>query len=66
MGFEIERKEGAEGLYRKIGTAAANVTEYTGSGLKPGTVYYYQVRAYTEKGLYSDYTSEIRVETSPE
>ena len=65
VGFEIERKEGAEGLYRKIGTVGANVTEYTDSELKPGTVYYYRVRAYTEKGLYSDYGNEIRVETSP-
>jgi hypothetical protein len=64
-GFEIERKEGAEGRYRKIGTVGANVTEYTDSGLKPGGVYYYRVRAYNAKGFYSAYAAEIRVETNP-
>ena len=66
QGFEIERKEGAEGEYRKIGTVGPNVTEYTDSGLKPGTVYYYRVRAYNAKGLYSAYAAEIRVKTTPQ
>jgi hypothetical protein len=64
-GFEIERKEGAEGLYQKIGTVGANVTEYTDTGLKPDSVYYYRIRAYNAQGIYSDYADKIRVETSP-
>ena len=64
-GFEIERKEGAEGQYQRIGTVGANVTEYTDTRLKPRTVYYYRIRAYNAQGIYSDYTAEIRVETTP-
>jgi hypothetical protein len=64
-GFEIERREGAEGQYQKIGTVGPNVTEYTDTGLQPGTVYYYRIRAYNAQGIYSDYADEIRVETSP-
>jgi hypothetical protein len=65
LGFEIERKEGAEGPYQKIGTVGANVTEYTDSGLNAGTIYYYRIRAYNAQGIYSDYANKIRVETSP-
>jgi hypothetical protein len=64
-GFEIERKEGEKGLYQKIGHVGANVTEYTDTGLKPGTVYYYRVRAYNAERRYSAYTVEIRVKTTP-
>ena len=65
-GFEIERKEGAEGIYRKVGTVGSNVTEYTDTGLMPGKIYYYRVRAYNAQGRYSDYAEEIRIQTSPQ
>ena len=66
VGFEIERKEGAEGVYRKIGAVGPNVTEYTDTGLMAGKTYYYRVRAYNAQGVYSDYAEEIRVQTTPE
>jgi transcriptional regulator CtsR len=44
-GFQIERKTGAGGSYAQIGTAAANATAYSDSGVAEGTTYFYRVWA---------------------
>lgn len=47
-GFKIERDSG--GGYSQIGTAAANATSYSDTGLTPGVTYTYRVRAYDGGG----------------
>jgi len=60
-GFSIERKK-EDGDYEAVGTVAANIKEYTDTGLLPGTTYTYVVKSY--KGLYhSDPSNEASVET---
>ena len=49
-GFQVERKNGAGGTYAPIGTAAANATAYTDTGLAEGTTYFYRVRAVNGAG----------------
>jgi titin len=61
-GFYIERKTGAAGTYAQIGSAGANTTTYTNSGLTQGTEYYYRVRAYSGSN-YSSYSNEIGATT---
>ncbi|OGL46733.1 MAG: hypothetical protein A2W05_02180 [Candidatus Schekmanbacteria bacterium RBG_16_38_10] len=49
-GFKIERKTGAGGTYSQIAVVGANVTNYSNTGLTPGSTYYYKVRAYNSFG----------------
>jgi hypothetical protein len=63
LGFKIERKERAGGVYHEIATTGKNVTKYTDSGLSPGLIYFYRVRAYNSHGR-SAPSNEIRVKTS--
>ncbi len=49
-GFKIERKAGSGGTYTQIGTASANATSYNDTTCGSGTTYYYQVRAWNDKG----------------
>ncbi|MDZ7303603.1 MAG: fibronectin type III domain-containing protein [candidate division KSB1 bacterium] len=44
-GYSIERKTGTSGTYAVIGTAGANATTYSDSGLSANTEYCYRVRA---------------------
>lgn len=47
-GYEIYRKIGKTGKYKKIKTVTKNSTvKYTNTKLKKGTSYYYRVRSYT-------------------
>ena len=47
-GYEIYRKIGKTGKYKKIKTITKNSTvKYTNTKLKKGTAYYYRVRSYT-------------------
>jgi hypothetical protein len=61
-GFQIERKTGGGGTYAQIGTAAANATTYSDSGLAEGTTYFYRVRAVNGAGN-SAYSSEASATT---
>ena len=48
--FEVERKEGAEGIWSQIGTPNPDATAYGDTGLTPNTTYVYRVRACNEVG----------------
>jgi len=61
-GFLIERKTGAGGTYTQIGTAAADATTYSNSGLAEGTTYFYRVRAVSGAGN-SAYSNEASATT---
>jgi transcriptional regulator CtsR len=60
--FQIERKTGAGGTYAQIGTAAANATAYSDSGIAEGTTYFYRVRAVNAAGN-SAYSNEASATT---
>jgi hypothetical protein len=64
VGFKIERKEGAGGIYSQIATVGPNVATYSDMGLTPGITYYYKVRTYNEGGD-SDYSNEANAKTLP-
>ncbi|MEW6416696.1 MAG: fibronectin type III domain-containing protein [Nitrospirota bacterium] len=64
VGFKIERKVGVSGIYSQIATVGANITTYSDTGLTPGTIYYYRVRAYNEGGD-SNYSNEASATTLP-
>ena len=49
-GFSVQRANSAGGPFTQVGTAGANVTTYTDTGLSPGTTYYYLVEAYNGNG----------------
>ena len=56
QGFKIERKTPIDESFVQIATVNANVTSYSDTGLSPGMVYYYRVKAYNEFGD-SDYSN---------
>jgi hypothetical protein len=45
-GFKIERKLNSALAYTEIATVAANVTDYSSTGLSPNSAYSYRIRAY--------------------
>jgi len=49
-GFKIERSLNGSTGWTQIGTAAADATSYSDTGLSSGTAYYYRVRAYNTYG----------------
>ena len=61
-GFEVERKEGAQGSWGQVGTAGADDTTVQDTGLSPTTTYTYRVRACNVAGC-SDYTQEASATT---
>ncbi len=64
VGFKIERKNGAAGIYAQIATVGANMKSYSNTGLSPNTNYFYRVRAYNAGG-HSDYSNEANAKTLP-
>lgn len=63
-GYEVYRSDAMNGEYRKI--AIVQAAEYSDTGLKVGTVYYYKVRAYEaidDTTIYSDNTMAITAKT---
>jgi len=55
--FYIYRKTGSSGSYSQIASVRSNIEEYSDTGLKSGTKYYYKIRAY-DGDDYSDYCDE--------
>jgi hypothetical protein len=65
-GFEIERKEGAGGIWGPLSILAADTTTFTDTaGLSPSTEYYYRARAFSSEGN-SAWCSEARATTFAE
>jgi hypothetical protein len=64
VGFKIERKEGAEGIYSQIATVGLDIAAYSDMGLMPGTIYCYRIRTYNEAGD-SNYSNEANATTLP-
>lgn len=59
-GFEVWRSDSPDGTYVKLpGTISGTTFNYTNTGLAPGTVYYYKVRAVSNSSYseLSDYIS---------
>ncbi|HUQ64902.1 MAG TPA: fibronectin type III domain-containing protein [Flavitalea sp.] len=58
-GFEVVRSATSTGTYVPVGTALANSTSFTDSGLIASKAYYYKIRAISSGGesLYSGYVS---------
>jgi subtilisin family serine protease len=61
-GFRIERRIDGEGVFSEIAEVISGITEYSDSGLVPGTVYYYRVGAYNIAGS-SGYSNEAEAMT---
>jgi len=53
QGFIVERMGGGSANYKIIAYVDADVTTYSDKGLKPGTRYYYRVKAYNKSGTSS-------------
>jgi subtilisin family serine protease len=58
IGFKIERREGAGGVFAEIADLGSNAASYSDTGLKKSTTYTYRVRAYSSDYL-SDYSAEV-------
>lgn len=61
-GFKIERSLDGTSEWSSIGSASANATTYTDSGLQPSTLYYYRVFAY-QSTTNSSYSNVARAKT---
>ena len=63
--YQIYRKTGANGTYKRIKTITSSKTlTYTDSKLRRGTTYYYKVRAYRKgadgKSVYSKWSKVVK------
>lgn len=61
VGFKIERKTGASGIFEQLTDVVANETTYEDASFTPGEVYYYRVKAYNAGGD-SDYSNEASIQ----
>jgi subtilisin family serine protease len=61
-GFKIERKIGAQGIYRPLAEVDADVTTFQDADLNKATTYYYRISAYNFYGD-SDYSNEANATT---
>lgn len=64
LGFELWRKDGGSGTYRKIKTLPPNTISTDDTGLSPFVDYFYKVRAYNNSG-YSDFCEEASTSSIP-
>lgn len=63
-GFELWRKDGGNGNYRKIKTLPANTISTTDDGVSPFVDYFYKVRAFNDSGP-SDFSNEVSTSSLP-
>lgn len=63
-GIAVEVKEG--GIFKEIDRLAADATTYTLKNLTAETAYTIRLRAFDDKGNFSDYSDELTVKTKPE
>ncbi len=50
VGFNVQRATAVDGTYNTVGTVAADLLEFTDTGLASGTTYWYQVVAFNAAG----------------
>jgi hypothetical protein len=62
LGFKIERKQGADGVYRQVSVLGADITSFTDNYLIGRTAYCYRLRAFNSSG-HSGYCPERLVIT---
>jgi hypothetical protein len=60
--FQVQRKEGGEGEWKKIGKTGADTASFSDRALTPKTTYGYRVRACNDVGC-SDYSNEVAATT---
>jgi len=63
-GFEIWRKDGGGGTYRKIKNLPANTISTIDDGISPFVDYFYKVRAYNDSGP-SEFSNEVGTSSLP-
>ncbi|MEJ5350245.1 MAG: fibronectin type III domain-containing protein [Melioribacteraceae bacterium] len=63
-GFELWRKDGGGGTYRKIKTLPANTISTIDDGISPFVDYFYKVRAYNDTGP-SEFSNEVGTSSLP-
>lgn len=63
-GFELWRKDGGGGTYRKIKTLPANTISTIDDGISPFVDYFYKVRAFNDTGP-SDFSNEVGTSSLP-
>lgn len=56
----IERRKAGSLLWEQVHTCRPGDTEYTDSGLEPGTLYYYRIRSRYTEGFVTDYFPSSR------
>jgi fibronectin type 3 domain-containing protein len=63
-GYLVERSLSSTSGFIQIASLAANVTNYSSTGLAAGTTYYYRVRANMKNGTYSTYSNVASARTT--
>lgn len=63
-GYELWRKDGGSGTYRKIKTLPPNTISTDDSGISAFTDYFYKVRAYNDSGP-SEFSNEVSTSSIP-
>ena len=67
-GYQVLVYNPSKNIYEELGTAAADATSYTVSGLNNGNIYYFEVRAYkviSDKKYYGDYSDIVSTVINP-
>ncbi len=61
--FYVEMLDPTDNSWNYVGSVGENVTSYEATGLRPDTDHQFRVRAYHNRGAYSDYTQPITLTT---
>lgn len=63
LGYRVERKTGAGGIFAEVAAVAADVSTFSDAALASKTTYYYRVRAYSAGGN-SSFSNEASATTA--